>query len=517
MFVDKLSDVKDHYFFGGVFLAGIIVILVFRLWLNLDAIFVSTALVFLLLAYAAAISLTKKYQLREDKSADNLYFLGFLFTVTALIISLVKFSQSENGATNNPLVVVEDLGIGLITTLVGLFLRVFFTQLRRDPNEIEEEVNLQLTVTAQKVTRNIRSVSELVEQSSILMAQIYTESQKQLDDQQKLTNKMFENAEKNIENANAKVVLSVNELSSRLKDVQIEPDLVTSKIDPALVAVRQSLESFSEKLNQIDLPPDLFSKNVANALPAGLFAERIETVLPLTLFSERIQEALDPVPSVIEAKFENLRDTTKTKIEESLGKITNEINVLIGNLEVSPDLLTDQLRGVFNSLDQFKPLLEEGLRGTQTLIERHNSALKDNVENLTGLTSSLAQTSDGLIEASSAAESTQVGARVFSAEVTSLSGVINRSAEAFGNTRTQLENLADNIERTRLTPEQNSEMQTLIEAPIEAFGQLKFQIESLNKRLNEAVGMIEGVAGELDAAIQQSQKSLLPSQTPESD
>jgi hypothetical protein len=515
VFVDRLSDVKDHHFFAGVFLAGIIVMLVFRLWLNLDAIIVSVTLAFLLFGYFLAITVTRKYQLREDKSADNLYFLGFLFTVTALIISLWKFSQSEDGASNNPLVVVEDLGIGLITTLVGLFLRVFLTQLRRDPNEIEEEVNLQLTVTAQKVTRNIRSVSELVEQSSILMAQIYSESQKQLADQQQLTKEMFENAEKSIKNANSKVVLSIDELSSRLNDVQIEPDLITSKIDPALITVGQSLESFSAKLNEMEIPHDLFSEKAANALPASLFAERVEAVLPPSLFSERIQEALDPVPSILEAKFEDLRDTTKTKIEESLGKITNEINVLIGNLEVSPDLLTDQLRGVFDSLDQFKPLLEEGLRGTQFLIERHNSALKDNVENLTGLTSSLVQTADGLIEASSAAESTQVGARLFSAEITSLNGVINRSAEAVGNTRTQLENLAENIERTRLTPEQNSEMQSLIEAPIEAFGQLRFQIESLNNRLNEAAGMIEGVAGELDAAVHQSQKSLPPSQTPE--
>ena len=517
IFIDRLRDVKDQYFFAGVFITGVLVIAVGRFLFNAPALLISIILVFLLVAYAAAVLFTNRYQLREDRSADNLYFLGFLFTVSALIISLVKFSRSEDGLTNNPLVVVEDLGIGLITTLVGLFLRVLFTQLRRDPNEIEEEVNLQLTVAAEKVTRNLRSVSELVEQSSTVMAQIYAESQKQLIDQRKMAKRMFENAEKNIENANARVVLSIDELSTRLNDVQIRPDLVTSKVDPALDAATESFESFSKRLNGVDMPSDLFTEKVNIALPATLFAERLNQALPLTLFSDSIRGALDSIPSVVEEKIEDVRDATKASIEVSLGKITNEINVLIGNLEVPPDLLKNQLNGVFSSLERFKPLLEEGLKETENLIERHNSALLGNVEGLTGLTSSLARTSDGLVEASSAAESTQIGARVFSDELSSLSGVISRSAEALGATRSQLEVFVDGIERISLSPEQNAEMRTLIEAPVEAFGQLKTQLESLSSRLNEAVGMVHGVTMELDSALEQQQELSQSAQTLDSD
>ena len=140
-----------------------------------------------------------------------------------------------------------------------------------------------------------------------------------------------------------------------------------------------------------------------------------------------------------------------------------------------------------------------------------------NVEGLTGLTSSLARTSDGLVEASSAAESTQIGARVFSDELSSLSGVISRSAEALGATRSQLEVFVDGIERISLSPEQNAEMRTLIEAPVEAFGQLKTQLESLSSRLNEAVGMVHGVTMELDSALEQQQELSQSAQTLDSD
>ena len=127
------------------------------------------------LVYFWLIIKTRRFRLREDKAADNLYFLGFLFTVSALIISLLKFSQNtgtETQIANNPLVVVEDLGIGLITTLFGLLLRVFVSQLRRDPEEIEEDVRISLADAADRLQGDITATAEMIESEGSIRSSI---------------------------------------------------------------------------------------------------------------------------------------------------------------------------------------------------------------------------------------------------------------------------------------------------------------------------------------------------------
>ena len=94
----------------------------------------------------------------------------------------------------------------------------------------------------------------------------------------------------------------------------------------------------------------------------------VEAALPPTIFSDRITPALEQLPDLISEKLNDLEEATKASIEGSLKRIADEVTVLVGNLEVPPDLLADQLREVFSTLDSLKPLLERGLTETRTLI-----------------------------------------------------------------------------------------------------------------------------------------------------
>jgi len=484
-FVDRLNDVQEHYFFGGFFVVGLVIMGVLRFWLDFPAIYVSILLVLLLMLYAGAVLLTRRYQLREDRSADNLYFLGFLFTVSALIVSLLKFSQNigDDVLQNNPLVVVEDLGIGLITTLLGLFLRVLFTQLRRDPNEIEEEVNLQLTVVAEKVTRNIRSVSELVQQSTVLMGQTYAESQKQLEDQQKIAMKMFENAEKKIQIANEQVVFELKSLAEKVKEVEAPQDLIIAKLDPALTAGQRSLIDFSEKIDGLDLPADLFTERAARSLPDDLFARKVEAALPPNIFSSRITPALEPLPDLISDKISEIEAATKASIEVSLKKITDEITVLIGNLEVPPNLLEDQMRNVFSTLDSLKPLLEKGLTETRSLIVRHNEALKGNVEGVSGLSEALSHTTSAIKDATGGLRSANSGSVELEKELGRSAQGIEAAIGAFSTVRQNLAVITSELQKVGMGPQGEEALTEELGGSFEALASLRLGLASLTSEL----------------------------------
>jgi hypothetical protein len=106
----------------------------------------------IMLAYAALIFLARNLRLRDDQSGDNLYYMGFLFTLTSLGVSLYQFS-AEHAAED----IVQNFGIAIGSTIAGVGLRVVFNQMRRDPVEVERMMRLELAEAARRVRRELDS------------------------------------------------------------------------------------------------------------------------------------------------------------------------------------------------------------------------------------------------------------------------------------------------------------------------------------------------------------------------
>src|SRR5262245_652027 len=113
----------------GVVALGCLYILVAKL-AGVDQFFVTFVPVAIMLTYALVIYLARNLRLRDDQSGDNLYYMGFLFTLTSLGVSLYQFSV-ERAAEE----IVQNFGIAIASTITGIALRVVFNQMRRDPIE----------------------------------------------------------------------------------------------------------------------------------------------------------------------------------------------------------------------------------------------------------------------------------------------------------------------------------------------------------------------------------------------
>jgi hypothetical protein len=68
-----------------------------------------------MLAYALLIYLARNLRLRDDQSGDNLYYMGFLFTLTSLGVSLYQFT-----ATRAAEEIVQNFGIAIGSTIAGI-------------------------------------------------------------------------------------------------------------------------------------------------------------------------------------------------------------------------------------------------------------------------------------------------------------------------------------------------------------------------------------------------------------
>jgi hypothetical protein len=107
--------------------------------------------VLIMIGYAVLLS-AKLFRLRDDQSGDNLYYMGFLFTLTSLAVSLYQFSAAGSAEQ-----IVQNFGIAIASTIAGITLRIMFNQMRRDPIETEATSRLELAEASRRVKRELES------------------------------------------------------------------------------------------------------------------------------------------------------------------------------------------------------------------------------------------------------------------------------------------------------------------------------------------------------------------------
>ena len=88
--------------------------------------------VVVLVAYVAACLMFRDIGTEPETIGNNSYYLGFLFTLTSLAVTL--FRIKDIGAQDADLIptVISGFGVALTSTIGGVFLRVFLLQLRPD-------------------------------------------------------------------------------------------------------------------------------------------------------------------------------------------------------------------------------------------------------------------------------------------------------------------------------------------------------------------------------------------------
>jgi hypothetical protein len=145
---DKTPSTRGAIAFMLVAFLGMIFIVTAKV-LGLSQWQVTTVPVTIMLLYTGAI-LLPFLRLRDDQSGDNLYYLGFLYTLASIGSSLYQFSGQ--GSQEH---IVTNFGIAITTTVLGLALRVAFNQMRQDPAEVERVARLELADAARRLRGEI--------------------------------------------------------------------------------------------------------------------------------------------------------------------------------------------------------------------------------------------------------------------------------------------------------------------------------------------------------------------------
>jgi hypothetical protein len=137
--------------FFGVVIVGSGYIILSKLN-DFGALAVTSVPVVIMVGYAVLLG-ARLFRLRDDQAGDNLYYMGFLFTLTSLAVSLYQFSAAGSAEQ-----IVQNFGIAIASTIAGITLRILFNQMRRDPVEVEATARMELAEASRRVKRELESV-----------------------------------------------------------------------------------------------------------------------------------------------------------------------------------------------------------------------------------------------------------------------------------------------------------------------------------------------------------------------
>jgi len=129
-----------------------------------------------MLTYAFFILIVPATRLRLDVAADNMYYLGFLYTLSSLAVAIYLEELSK---------VLANFGVAITCTIIGIAFRVALNQLRVDPYDVEAASRVELSSATRRVSKELdQSIKELTKfrtMSMQVMAEGYEEVQKNVD------------------------------------------------------------------------------------------------------------------------------------------------------------------------------------------------------------------------------------------------------------------------------------------------------------------------------------------------
>jgi hypothetical protein len=151
---DETQSLPPGLLNGLLFFAVVVVgsgYIIFSKLHDFGAFAVTSVPVLIMIGYAALLG-ARLFRLRDDQAGDNLYYMGFLFTLTSLAVSLYQFSAAGSAEQ-----IVQNFGIAIASTISGIALRILFNQMRRDPVEVEATARLELAEASRRVKRELES------------------------------------------------------------------------------------------------------------------------------------------------------------------------------------------------------------------------------------------------------------------------------------------------------------------------------------------------------------------------
>lgn len=303
-------------------------------------------------AAAAAMVVYFIYGLLHDSSArnterfaDSLYYMGFILTLFALFLAMTPGLGTHTATTSRE--VIEKFGLAIVTTFIGMSLRILLIQFRPAPSDFEEEAAQSLVEHARRVTAQTTQIvvdlERFRERIADTVRQAVDEMRAEVGRKGTELEIMVTDSAEQLQLTRRRVIEDIEaaggELAAQLRAVSIPRDLLSTALSEMVSGLKAEL---AKAAHTISGSLSEFAAEIATALgegrAAGKAAKDFQRILNQT--NQNLSKAADLTAESLVVLGTSMDASTRGMVrvadmERAAAEISNELKDLLRALRES--------------------------------------------------------------------------------------------------------------------------------------------------------------------------------------
>ena len=338
--LDHLNDdIEKHLpriMFVGTYILGVILIILVSKFSPENKFSGLIASILPMLIYLIYVYLNRS-EPNVNTIADSAYFLGFLFTITSISLAILGLNSNEENLTQQFNKTILIFGFALITTIIGLLIKVCVVNLKPDLDDLSENI-------MENLHESVSEFDDLLENG----IDRFKEIDKQLSDRYKdFANKIIkmekDTLEKTSDHLDHIITNSGQELEKFIKESGLSLTTSLEESSTTITAILTKVAKDVEAgVKALDVPSDFFTDQLSE---------------PLSNMKNQINKFNDELSEVVSSQKSIATNTDKvSKIVTTLAdkmdiakKIPDLVNVLDNSI-LGINLVTDSIKNTGSKL-----------------------------------------------------------------------------------------------------------------------------------------------------------------------
>ena len=347
---DNLEEQLPRIMFVGTYILGVILIILATIFVQENTLIVLLVSIIPMIIYGIYVYSNRKKP-NVNTIADSAYFLGFLFTITSISLSLYLLTPNENDLTKQFNRIIQIFGFALITTIIGLLIKVCVVNLKPDLDDLSENI-----------MENLHESVSLFDDELVNAIERFQEIGQQLSDRYTdFTNKVIRMEKDTLEKTSGHLDHIITNSGQELEKF----------INESGQSLTTSMEESSKTLTAIltKVVKDIEEGGKALDVPSDLFTDKLSE--PLSNMKNQINEFNNELSEVIKSQRAIASNTEKvskivTNLAEKMDiaeKLPDFVTVIDNSIN-GINLMTDTLKNTGNKLNEitqsFEKVIEDG-------------------------------------------------------------------------------------------------------------------------------------------------------------
>lgn len=237
-------------------------------------------------------------EISSEQKADSCYYLGFILTLIAMVISLINFNFMGEGQELFRSI-VRNFGLALVTTIVGIIVRIVWLQLLADRvTEAEETIRQKMLLEADKLKLEVERITssfQVLANQAESVTNPLRRNISNLEETLKVPQKLSEALEKVAENSES--------LSEKFESVNREVNNFSPSKIQELINKVDELDTILKNVNP-NISDNLLALNSSFATSKQSIEEYIDTLIALV---EETENTFGEVNQSLRANAEYLK------------------------------------------------------------------------------------------------------------------------------------------------------------------------------------------------------------------